>query len=232
MTKTDGVTFYTPSTATITSKLTYTITVTNNGPLIVNAATFTDNIPAQFTGWTWSCLADTGATCNAVGSGGVDVAAPITDSVTIPAGNKVVYTVVATVSTTATGNIVNTATVQNPASIPDLVPGNNSATDTDAPPSADLAVTKTDGITYYPPGGTVTYTLDVTNNGPQAVAGATFTDVKLDPVLRPNHGFLSPAAWRASLLAAGFRDVTLVPDVDAVALRYPKFFVGAIVARL
>jgi SAM-dependent methyltransferase len=61
---------------------------------------------------------------------------------------------------------------------------------------------------------------------------SSFTDVKLDPVLRPNHGFLSPAAWRASFLAAGFRDVTFVPDLDAVAARYPKFFVGAIVARL
>src|ERR1039457_1126424 len=60
----------------------------------------------------------------------------------------------------------------------------------------------------------------------------SFTDVKLNPVLRPNHGFLSPAAWRASFLAAGFRDVTLVPDLDAVAARYPKFFVGAIAARL
>ncbi|HMA29829.1 MAG TPA: methyltransferase [Thermoanaerobaculia bacterium] len=60
----------------------------------------------------------------------------------------------------------------------------------------------------------------------------SFTDVKLDPVLRPNHGFLSPAVWRASFLATGFRDVTFVPDVDAVAARYPKFFVGAVAARL
>jgi len=60
----------------------------------------------------------------------------------------------------------------------------------------------------------------------------SFTNVSLDPVLRPTHGFLSPAAWRASFTAAGFREVTLVPDVDAVAARYPKFFVGAIVARL
>ena len=59
----------------------------------------------------------------------------------------------------------------------------------------------------------------------------SFTNVTLDPVLRPNHGFLSPAAWRASFAAAGFGDVTLVPDVDAVAARYPKFFVGAVVAR-
>jgi len=59
----------------------------------------------------------------------------------------------------------------------------------------------------------------------------TFTNVTLDPVLRPNHGFLSPTAWRANFAAAGFGDVTLVPDVDAVAARYPKFFVGAVVAR-
>ena len=59
----------------------------------------------------------------------------------------------------------------------------------------------------------------------------SFTNVTLDPVLRPNHGFLSPTAWRANFAAAGFRDVTLVPDVDAVAARYPKFFVGVVVAR-
>jgi SAM-dependent methyltransferase len=61
---------------------------------------------------------------------------------------------------------------------------------------------------------------------------SSFTNVSLDPILRPNHGFLSPAAWRANFTAAGFREVTLVPDVDAVAARYPKFFVGAIAARL
>jgi SAM-dependent methyltransferase len=60
---------------------------------------------------------------------------------------------------------------------------------------------------------------------------ASFTNVALDPVLRPNHGFLSPAAWRASFAAAGFTDVEAFPDVDAVAARFPKFFVGALVAR-
>jgi SAM-dependent methyltransferase len=60
---------------------------------------------------------------------------------------------------------------------------------------------------------------------------ASFTDVRTDPVLRPNHGFLSPAAWRASFAAAGFHGVEVLPDVDAVAARFPKFFVGALVAR-
>ena len=60
---------------------------------------------------------------------------------------------------------------------------------------------------------------------------SSFTDVTLDPVLRPNHGFLSPAAWRASFSAAGFCDIEVFPDVDAVAERFPRFFVGALVAR-
>ena len=60
---------------------------------------------------------------------------------------------------------------------------------------------------------------------------ASFTDVMLDPVLRPNHGFLQVSAWRASFAAAGFTDVEVFPDVDAVAARFPKFFVGAAVAR-
>lgn len=59
----------------------------------------------------------------------------------------------------------------------------------------------------------------------------SFTNVALDPIRRPTHGFLTPTAWRASLEAAGFEEITFVPDVDAVAKRYPNFFVGAAIAR-
>lgn len=60
---------------------------------------------------------------------------------------------------------------------------------------------------------------------------SSFTDVATDPVKRPTHGFLTPAAWRASFEAAGLGDVTVLPDVDAVAEKYPDFVVGAIMAR-
>lgn len=43
-------------------------------------------------------------------------------------------------------------------------------------PSADLSVTKTDGVSTLTPGGTTVYTVVVTNNGPNAVTGATVTD--------------------------------------------------------
>jgi SAM-dependent methyltransferase len=59
----------------------------------------------------------------------------------------------------------------------------------------------------------------------------SFTDVATDPVKRPTHGFLTPAAWRATFEAAGLPDVTVLPDVDAIAEKYPDFVVGAVVAR-
>jgi SAM-dependent methyltransferase len=59
----------------------------------------------------------------------------------------------------------------------------------------------------------------------------SFTDVTTDPVKRPTHGFLTPAAWRATFEAAGLGEVTILPDVDAIAEEYPDFVVGAVVAR-
>lgn len=59
----------------------------------------------------------------------------------------------------------------------------------------------------------------------------SFTDVVTDPVKRPTHGFLTPAAWGATFEAAGLGDVTILPDVDAIAEEYPDFVVGAVVAR-
>jgi len=168
ITKTDGVTWYIPG-----GTLTYTIRVSNSGPQAVLGAAFADNIPAQITGWTWTCVADLGAICT---PGPSAIATNFTDTVSIPSGKGVTYTVVAAVSPAATGNLVNTATITNPAVIPDPIPGNNSVSDTDAPPTADLSITKTDGITIYPQGGTITYQIVVTNNGPASVVGAAITD--------------------------------------------------------
>ncbi len=59
----------------------------------------------------------------------------------------------------------------------------------------------------------------------------SFTRVKLDPVARPTHGFLTPAAWRVSLARAGFTDVRFLPDAEEIAKEYPSFFVSAVAAR-
>src|SRR4029079_8294456 len=93
----------------------------------------------------------------------------------------VTYTVTGTVSGTAAGTITNTATITPPAGTTDVSPGNNSSTDIDTvattASSADLSITKTDGATTATPGGPLTYTIIVANNGPSAVQGATVADI-------------------------------------------------------
>jgi len=59
---------------------------------------------------------------------------------------------------------------------------------------ADLSITKTDGSGTYTPGGTATYTLVVTNGGPDAVTAAVVNDTL------PNGATLS-AAWTCSASA-------------------------------
>ena len=58
-----------------------------------------------------------------------------------------------------------------------------------------------------------------------------FVRVVTDPEIRPTHGFLTPANWRAALARTGFDRFALLPDVETLARDYPSFFVGAITAR-
>jgi uncharacterized repeat protein (TIGR01451 family) len=168
VTKTDGVTAVAPGGTT-----TYTIVVTNNGPSDVTGGTVTDILPAAISSATFTAVGSGGASgFTASGSGNIN------DTVNLPAGSTITYTLVANIALSATGNLVNTATVIPPATVTDPNPGNNSATDTDTitPLTADLAITKSDGVTSVVPGGTTTYTIVVTNNGPAGADGAVFTD--------------------------------------------------------
>jgi uncharacterized repeat protein (TIGR01451 family) len=165
ITKTDGVT-----TATAGGSVTYTITASNAGPSNATGATVADTFPASLT-CTWTCTGAGGGTCTASGSGNVN------DTVNLPSGGSVTYTASCTVSAAATGTLSNTATVTAPAGVTDPTPGNNSATDTDAlGASADLAITKTDGVTTVTAGGSVTYTITASNAGPSNATGATVAD--------------------------------------------------------
>ena len=106
-----------------------------------------------------------GGTCTAAGSGNIN------DTVNLPVGGSVTYTASCTISPGATGSLVNTATVSAPTGVTDPDPANNSATDTDTlTAQADLAITKTDGVTTATPGGSVTYTITASNAGPSNAA--------------------------------------------------------------
>jgi len=60
---------------------------------------------------------------------------------------------------------------------------------------------------------------------------AGFTEVTLDPDLRPAYGFLTPEAWVKALQAAGFQEVLEVPRVRPLMTHWEFFNVGAFVAR-
>ncbi len=179
--KTDGSGSYVPGTS-----VTYTITATNNGPDAVTGATVSDPLPAGITEASWTCVASGGAACAASGSGALN------DAADLPMGGTATYTVIMSVPSGFAGDLVNTATVDLPGLI-DENPDNNAATDTDAQSSANLGINKTDGNTSYLPGTDVTYTITVTNAGPDAANGATVSD--------PLPSGISTAKWTCA--AAG-----------------------------
>jgi uncharacterized repeat protein (TIGR01451 family) len=75
--------------------------------------------------------------------------------------------------------VTNTATIAAPTGTTDPDGTNNSAADTDTVNPAlvaDLAITKSDGTATVTVGGSTTYTLVVTNNGPSSVTGALLAD--------------------------------------------------------
>jgi uncharacterized repeat protein (TIGR01451 family) len=166
ITKTDGV-----PTATPGGSVTYTITASNAGLSDANGATVADTFPGILTCST-TCVGASGGTCTAGPTAG-----PINDTVNLPAGGSVTYTSSCTIAASATGTLSNTATVAAPAGVTDPAPGNNSATDTDTlAASADLTITKTDGVTNVSAGGSTTYTIVASNAGPSNAPGSTVAD--------------------------------------------------------
>ena len=164
ITKTDGV-----ATATPGGSVTYTITASDAGPDAVTGATVADTFPASLT-CTWTCVGAGGGTCSAGPTAG-----NINDAVNLPLGASVTYTATCSIAAGATGSLINTATVSS--AVTDPFPGNNSATDADTlTPSADLAVTKTDGVANATPGGMTTYTITASNAGPSNAPSGTVAD--------------------------------------------------------
>ncbi len=167
ITKTDGQTTAVPGT-----RVTYTVTVQNNGLVGETGVTVTDLFPAPFTTVDYTSTATGGATGNtARGSGNIG------DTLALPAGAIVTYTITAGVDASAVGSLSNTATVTAPTLEPDGNPGDNSATDTDTlTPQVDLKVTKA-GAVSVTAGTDLTYTVSVSNNGSSDAHTLSLTDV-------------------------------------------------------
>lgn len=171
ITKTDGAATYRPGDTVI-----YTIVVTNNSPYFVNGAVVTDPFLPPISSGTWTCTPGSGASCTASGTG------PINQSVNLPGGGSVTFTLNAKTDPSALSNLVNTASVTAPSSNTEIDPTNNSATDTDIPNvESDLAITVDDGVIAYEAGKSLTYTVIVSNSGPSDLKGAIITSTLPSP---------------------------------------------------
>jgi uncharacterized repeat protein (TIGR01451 family) len=161
ITKTDA-----PDPVALGSNLTYTLTVTNNGPDASTGSTVSDTLPAGVT--FVSATPSQGSCSEAAGT----VTCPLGP---LAVGASATIDIVVTVNPTATCPLSDTATVSGTEPDPDSA--NNSATaETACAAEAELAITKSDAPDPVALGSNLTYTLTVTNNGPGASTGSTVSD--------------------------------------------------------
>jgi uncharacterized repeat protein (TIGR01451 family) len=164
-----------PATVASGGAITYTLTISNNGPSPANDATYNDVVPAAITAVSASCGGEAG--------GAACVSQPIVtgNNVTgavgsLPSGGSVVVTIIG-IAPTGPANVSNTATIDAPAGIVDPNGANNTSTVATAvaASSADLEVIK-DGPAQAVPGTNVTYSLTITNNGPDTATNVVLND--------------------------------------------------------
>src|SRR5439155_355635 len=150
-TKSDGVTTVTTADDRRGS---YTITVTNSGPSDAQNVSVADAWPAGFT---------EGTITDAYGSVTTGRGGNFTAALgTLAAGASKSITVSYTVPSSTTGDQTNTATVGSSTSDPN--PANNTASDTDhVLTSADLAITKSDGVDTVTAGNGIVRTYTITD---------------------------------------------------------------------
>ena len=172
----------TPSNVFPGNNITYTDTITNNGPQAATSVSFTEAIPANTTYVSvsapagWNCTVTTSITCTDSSSLAANATADI-----IIAVNLAPSVTVASITATSSVSASNASTV-------------NATVVTTVSPACDLAVTNSGTPSPVTAGSNISYTQVVTNNGPSNCAGATFTEafpnnttfVSLAPV---------PAGW-------------------------------------
>jgi uncharacterized repeat protein (TIGR01451 family) len=170
-----------PNTPTYGSPITYTLTINNSSTGGYNApnVNVTDTVPPQITNVTWACsitLPGSGTTANScqnpTGAGN-----NINTQVSLNSGAQAKIIVSGTVSPSASGTIMNTATVNRGLDTGDPNLANNtSSTSFFLADRANLSLIKTTNGAFIS-GNTVKYNLKTTNNGPQtALAPITIVD--------------------------------------------------------
>ncbi len=162
-----------PTTPIVASTVTYTITVTNAGPSLATGASLTDSFSAAYSAVTYTSQASGGASGNkATGSGDLN------ETLTLPPGASVVYTVSAKLSPAVTGPVTDSASVAVPAGVTDGNPVNDVATATvTVLPQANVSIEVSPNPIAGVVGQPTTFTVVVTNSGPSSASGVTIAGV-------------------------------------------------------
>ena len=204
----------TPDPVNVGGALTYEILVTNTGPSTATNVAISDTIPAGLTVTNVTTTAGTAGEAGGVVTGSVPTLA-VSGSVTI--------TISATVAAGFSGTtITNTATAQA-----DEATQVSANTDTTVNPQVDLVITKTDSADPVTRGNQLTYTLNVTNNGPSGAtnvevvdtlpAGVTFSSATGGTVTPPSGGSTDVTVAIGSLASGASQAVTITVDVEDTA---------------
>ncbi len=154
--------------------VTYTVTARNLGSVPANGTVVTDPVPMGLTTpFDWTCAASGGAVCpNASGSGAINE-----NVATFPAGSELVWTITATVADNPPAIVANTATATPPAgSI--CADGSTAPCDStvELPVVPQVSVTKTADVSEAVPGGSIIWTVTVSNVGATAANGTLVAD--------------------------------------------------------
>lgn len=149
--------------------VTYTLVVRNTGPSTATRARVIDTFPAALSTITWTCTSAAALGCAATsGTGNINALT------TLGSGETATYVINALVASTATGTLVNQASVTPPPISSDPVLTNNVSVDTDTlNPIADLGVTITASPSPAAEDATLVWTVRVNNQGPSQATGVS-----------------------------------------------------------
>ena len=201
--------FYAPA-----SQVIYTLTVENKGDATATNALLTTSLASGITQQTWTAAYTGGATGTSSGTGNLNT------SITLAANGKAVFTIVATVGTGATGDLVMSAAVA-PAT-DETITANNTATDTNRFVPRSLVVTDDAGWSSTSLVRLVNPTTGVAiaealafgpnfKTGVRTAVGDLDGDGKVEVVAVPNYGRVAElVVFRQDVAPNG--TVTLVKD--------------------
>ena len=185
--------------------VTFTLTARNSGPSPATNVLVSDLLPA---GLAFQSATPSQGTYNS-GTGAWTVG-------TLANGGSATLRI--RVKATAAGSIVNVASISG--SEPDPIPGNDSARATLSGQQADLSLVKTASLATPNVGGNVTFTLTLTNAGPNTATGVTVFDqlpatldfVSATPSAEYNS---STGLWTVGTVPVGNRVLTIVAKPNA-----------------